>query len=79
MRGIPADAENSILPPWITPACAGNTNTGNFNAGDDKDYPRVCGEYADKIIGLATSVVELTTAIIALIAVCKANKQNGGK
>lgn len=34
---------------------------------------------ADKIIGLATSVVELTTAIIALIAVCKANRQNGGK
>ncbi len=33
----------------------------------------------DKIIDLATSVVELMTAIIALIAVCKANKKNGGK
>ena len=33
----------------------------------------------DKIIDLATSVVELMTAIIALIAVCKANGKGPNK
>ena len=44
-RGIHMSFKTSTSGPRITPACAGNTDSGGCNGKSNKDHPRLRGEY----------------------------------
>ena len=45
MRGIPASLMEKKQGARITPACAGNTSDRPESVRQQRDHPRVCGEY----------------------------------
>ena len=44
MRGIVAETVETTGEKGITPACAGNSESGVIYITDGQDHPRVCGE-----------------------------------